>query len=125
MVGGLATALADIVTALTGKYDPTNVPTALARVAADPTSWAWTEGFNLSATISGTTELAFPTGIVEGETRTFWIVGNSGTSRTLNFNSSFGGSIDSVTVTSTNGALVTMHAVSSSKVLISVAMEVP
>lgn len=79
-------------------------------------NWSWTDKVNHLVTLTGTFGIVAPTNMVPGTYRTIWVVGDSGTPRTVTFSSGggnfLGGTTASITdVTNGKAYLITFYAV--------------
>lgn len=85
----------------------------------------WSAGINRRWVVSANREVPNPINVQPGTWRTILLSGNSGTNRTISFDSNFKGDIPSVVVNSTNWVLVSVYAVATDHLLVSVLKAAP
>jgi hypothetical protein len=81
----------------------------------------WTSGVNFDVSLAGNRTLGNPSNVVVGTTRTIMVKGNSGTARTLSFDTNYKGFLPVLAdITSSKFYLLTLYAYSSTHIVVSV-----
>lgn len=92
---------------------PVNLPFLASR------SLAWTDGAFRTCTLSNNMTLLNPTGVLPGaESVQIWMVGNNATPRSISFGANYRGSLPNVTVSNTQGLLITLTAVTATVIVV-------